>query len=148
MTIKLYNNTSPGNYVNKVITEVETLTGYLRDSSSITDPTFILERSNPTGFNYAYIPEFERYYFVTGISSDATNLVAVACHVDVLMTYKEQIKQMRAVIRRQEFNYNLMLDDNIFKAYANPKFKLRKFPNSFNDFSYILAVAGNGEESS
>lgn len=146
MTIVLYNNTSPANYVNKEITQVESLTGYLREASSVTDPTFVIERSSPVGFNYVHIPEFGRYYFVTGISSDTTNLVAVSCHVDVLMTYKAAIAEMQAVIRRQEFSYNLMLDDNIFKAYSNPKFKLKKFPNSFNDFSYILAVAGNGEE--
>ena len=68
--------------------------------------------------------------------------------VDVLMTFRDEIKNMEAIIKRQENNYNLYLDDGIFKAYQNTKHKLLKFPNGFSDFSYILALAGNGEQSS
>lgn len=148
MYINLYNNTSPPNYVNKSITEVVSLEGTLREPTSIIDPVVIIERDNPMGFNYIHIPIFNRYYFVTGISSESNNLVAVSMHVDVLMTYKAQIRNMYAIIKRQENQYNLYLDDGIFKAYQNTKHKLVKFPNGFSDFSYILALAGNGEQSS
>lgn len=147
MFINLYNNTSPPNYVNKSITEVISLEGTLREPTSIIDPVVIVERINPTGFNYVHIPAFNRYYFVTGISSESNNLVAIAMHVDVLMTYKEQIANMSAIIKRQESQYNLYLDDGIFKAYQNTKHKIIKFPYGFNNFSYVLALAGNGEQS-
>jgi len=148
MFINLYRNTSPPNYVNKTITEVVSLEGTIREPTSIIDPVFIIERDTPMGFNYAHIPVFNRYYYVTGISSEANNLVAIAMHVDVLMTFKDEIKNMEAIIKRQENNYNLYLDDGIFKVYQNPKHKLLKFPNGFSEFSYILALAGNGEQSS
>ncbi len=144
MYINLYNNNSPPNYVNKSITEVTSLEGVLREPTSIIDPVIIIERNTPMRFNYVHIPIFNRYYFVTGISSEANNLVAVAMHVDVLMTYKAEIQQMSAIVKRQENLFNLYLDDGIFKAYQNTKHKLIKFPNSFDDFSYILALAGNG----
>lgn len=147
MFINLYNNTSPPNYVNKSITEVISLEGTLREPTSIIDPVVIIERNSPIGFNYAHIPIFNRYYFVTGISSETNNLVAIAMHVDVLMTYREQIANMNAIIKRQENQYNLYLDDGIFKAYQNTKHKIIKFPYGFNNFSYILALAGNGEQS-
>lgn len=146
MFINLYNNTSPPNYVNKSITEVISLEGTLREPTSIIDPVVIIERNSPIGFNYAHIPIFNRYYFVTGISSETNNLVAIAMHVDVLMTYREQIANMNAIIKRQENQYNLYLDDGIFKAYQNTKHKIIKFPYGFNNFSYILALAGNGEQ--
>lgn len=145
MFINLYNNTSPPNYVSKSIAEVISLEGTLREPTSIIDPVVIVERNSPMGFNYAHIPIFNRYYFITGISSEANSLVAIAMHVDVLMTYKEQIANMNAIIKRQENQYNLYLDDGIFKAYQNTKHKIIKFPYGFNDFSYILALAGNGE---
>lgn len=144
MYINLYNSSSPSNYVNKHITQVASLEGTLREPTSIIDPVIVIERDTPMGFNYVHIPVFNRYYFVTGISSETNNLVAISMHVDVLMTYKEQILQMEAVIKRQENSYNLYLDDGIFKAYQNPKHKLLSFPNGFTDFSYILALAGNG----
>lgn len=147
MFINLYNNTSPPNYVNKSIAEVISLEGTLREPTSIIDPVVIVERNSPMGFNYAHIPIFNRYYFITGISSETNSLVAIAMHVDVLMTYKEQIANMNAIIKRQENQYNLYLDDGIFKAYQNTKHKIIKFPYGFNDFSYILALAGNGEQS-
>ena len=146
MYINLYNNHSPPNYVNKSISQVDSIEGTLREPTSIIDPVVIIERGTPMGFNYVHIPIFNRYYFVIGISSENSNLVAVAMHVDVLMTYREVIAQMNAVIKRQENQYNLYLDDGIFKAYQNTKHKLIKFPNGFTDFSYILALAGNGEQ--
>lgn len=146
MTIKLYSNTSPPNYLNKSIAEVDTLEGTLREPTSIIDPTVTIMRSNPTGFNYAYIPEFNRYYYVTGVSSEFNGLVAVAMHCDVLMTYKDAIANMSAIIKRQENEYNTYLDDGIFKAYQNSKHKLMKFPYGFNAMSYVLALAGNAED--
>lgn len=146
MYINLYRNSSPANYVDKQITEIISLEGILREPTSIIDPVVTIQKDSPMGFNYVHIPIFNRYYFVTGISSENNNLVAVAMHVDVLMTYKIEIMQMEAIIKRQENMYNTYLDDGIYKAYQNTKHKIIKFPNGFTDFSYILALAGNGEQ--
>ena len=40
-------------------------------------------------FNYAYIPQFNRYYFVSSVSTAATGLYVVSLVVDVLMSFKE-----------------------------------------------------------
>lgn len=143
MTIKLFNNTSPANYVTKQLTEVTTLSGNLLEPSSIIEPTIVIERNSPVGFNYFQIPDFNRYYFLTGVSSDSRNLVSIAGHCDVLMSYANQIKASDAIVRRNEYLFNLYLDDGIFKAYQNTKHKQIMFPNEFNDFSYVLALAGN-----
>lgn len=144
MTISLYNNASAPNYVDKNITLIETLTGVLRKPGSVTDPVITIERNSPVGFNYAHIPEYERYYFVSGVSMISDKLLSLSLHVDVLMTYKAQIRNMNAIIKRQENKFNLYLDDGIFKAYQNTKHKVIKFPYGFTQYSYILALAGNG----
>ena len=143
MTIKLYRNLSAPNFVTKSLTLVDTLNGTLRASTSIIDPVIAFQRSNPTGFNYIEIPGFNRYYFVRGISSDYNNLVTVSLHVDVLMSYSNEIKGSTAVVRRQENEFNLYLDDGIFKAYQNSKHKIISFPYGFTEYSYVLALAGN-----
>lgn len=119
MYINLYNNTSPANFVNKQITEVMSLEGTMREPTSIIDPVVIIDKDTSMGFNYVHIPIFRRYYFVTGISSQSNGLVGVSMHVDVLMTYKAEIMQMEAIIKRQENLFNMYLDDGIYKAYQN-----------------------------
>lgn len=144
MIIKLYRNTSPPNYLDKNLILVDTLDGTLREPTSIIDPTIVIERSAPTGFNYLEIPAFNRYYFVTGVSSIANNLISVSAHTDVLTAYKTEIRSCEAVIRRQENMFNLYLDDGIFKVYQNSKHKIIRLPYGFTDYSYVLALAGNG----
>lgn len=145
MTITLMATGSPANMVTKTTLTVDTLNGALRYPTSLTDPTITIERSSPTGFNYFYIPEFGRYYFLTGVASVANNLISITGHVDVLMTYSSEIRALKAVVRRQENKYNLYLDDGIFKSYQNTKHKIITFPYNFNEYSYVLALAGNSE---
>ncbi len=145
MTINLYSNSSPANYVTKSISLVTSMEGTLRSPTSIINPVITIARESPVGFNYVHIPDLERYYFVTGISSEANGLIVIACHVDVLMTYASAIRSATAIIKRQENQFNLYLDDGIFKAYQNTKHKLLRFPNGFNRECFVLALAGNGD---
>lgn len=146
MIVRLMWCTAPANTLSKNTQLVEELEGTLRTPSSIIDPVITIERSTPTGFNYVQIPDFNRFYYVRNIVSEANNLVAISMHVDVLMSFSSQIRQCNAIIRRQEFNYNLLLDDGSFKAYQNSKHKIIKFPtNGLSSFSYILAIAGNSD---
>lgn len=145
MTITLYNNSSPANFVSKSLTTVATLDGTLRDSTSITDPVVSIAYNSPTGFNYFRVNEFGRYYFLKQVVVVSNSLITISGHVDVLVTYADKIRQSDAIIFRQENKWNLYLDDGSFRAYQNPKHKLIKFPNGISDYSYILALAGNNQ---
>lgn len=145
MTIVLYNNSSPANVVSKTISEVDTLSGTLREASAITDPVITIARSSPVGFNYFRIPEFNRYYFLKQAVVVNNNLIAISGHVDVLMSYASTIRAAQAIVFRQENVWNLYLDDGSFRAYQNPKHKIIRFPEKISDFSYVLALAGNNQ---
>lgn len=69
--------------------------------------------------NYVYIPEFNRYYFINDIISIRTNMWRLNMHVDVLMSYKNQIKQMNAFVNRNEFIYDEMVKDDLISYYYN-----------------------------
>ena len=62
MTIKLYTNTSPANFVTKTITQVGTdISGTLRAESSIINPVIMIESSTaPATANYLYVSSFAR----------------------------------------------------------------------------------------
>jgi hypothetical protein len=145
MTFTLMKNISEREALTKSLTTLETLTGSLRNQSSIIDPVIEvtgIASSTVTSCNYAYIPEFGRYYFVKNITSVRNNVWVIQCHVDVLKTYATQIKAQTAVVRRQEKNWNLYLDDGIFKTYQNPQIITKAFPAGFTTQNFVLAVAG------
>lgn len=145
MNIILYQNISEYNAVNKSIKELTKLTGTLREESSIIDPIItISDIDNYVGsMNYAYIPEFNRYYFITNIESVRSNLWRVSFHVDVLYTYRKQIKSNSAIIERNENKYDLKLNDGLFKTQQNPRIAQFPFPSGFNTWNFVLAIAGN-----
>lgn len=142
MTIKLYSNTSDKIVVDKNITQVGAdITGTLREDCSIIDPVIKME-TNPIGSNYAYISEFGRYYYINNIVCTG-KLFEVHMHVDVLKTYAAGIRSNNAVVSRQENQYNLYLQDGVFKEQANPHYEIKKFPSGFSSFNFILAVSGD-----
>lgn len=146
MTIKLYNNLSDKIVVDKNITQLGTdLTGTLRENCSVIDPVIKVEGivgSNLPSTNYAYISEFGRYYYITNIVC-VGKLFELHMHVDVLMSYRSDIRSNSAVVSRQEKQYNLYLQDGVFKEQANPHYEIKQFPSGFTSFNFILAVAGD-----
>ena len=144
MTIKLYNNLSDKIVVDKNITQKGSdVTGTLREDCSIIDPvikmsaigTYLLES------NYAYITEFGRYYYITNIVC-VGDLFEVHMHVDVLMSFRGDIRTNNAVISRQDRNYNLYLQDGVFKTYSQPHYEIKQFGTGFTDFQFVFCVAG------
>ena len=91
--------------------------------------------------NYAYITEFGRYYYITNIVC-VGDLFEVHMHVDVLMSFKGDIRSNSAVVSRQENVYNLYLQDGVFKTYSQPHMQVIQFPSGFTDFEFIFSVAG------
>ena len=145
MTLTLYTNTSEVNAVNKTITELADLTGTLREQSSIIDPVIIVTDCDSyiASANYAYIPEFGRYYFINDVTSIRNNFLQLTMHVDVLYSFKDAILTNSAIIERNAHEYDLKLNDGLFQTQQNPRIEQYAFPSGFTDWNFVLAVAGN-----
>ena len=142
MVIKLYNNKNDKNHVDKKLSNELTLNGHVRESIDIIQPIITVESSNLITSNYCYVPDFNRYYYITKITSVSKNIYDIELDVDVLMSYKDVIRQQTAVIARQEKLYNLYLPDDSFKTYNKPQVITKNFPMSFPaENSLILLVA-------
>lgn len=145
MNITLYENMSDTNVVDKDITQIgAVITGTLRDDCSVINPVIMFEgltSEQLTKCNYAYIEEFGRYYFINNITFK-NQLYELSMHVDVLMTYKDGIRNNSAVISRQEHSYNLYLQDGVFKTYSQPHIQIAQFPSGFSGYHLIFSVAG------
>lgn len=144
MNITLQINNSEKNRLDKSITDLITLTGTLRDKTSIVDPIIVIEGdlSSYVNCNYLTISAFNRSYFVNNITSLKNDLFEITAHVDVLSTYKSQIRANSAIIARQEKKWNLYLNDGVFKTYQNPFIVTKAFPSGFTEQHFIFSVAG------
>lgn len=144
ITIKFYYNKSDLKVVSKSLTEKFDISGTIKDKTSIIDPTLLIEGNlnDISECNYIYIPTFGRYYYIKDIVSVGNNLVEISCHVDVLMSFKTEIKSNTAIVRRNEKKFNLYLNDGVFKTYQNPIIQVKSFPNGFTTEQFVLSVAG------
>ena len=148
MQINLYKNLSEVNTIGKTLTEESVRTGTLKDGCSVLSPSVVLTGENLSGFNYAYIPQFSRYYFIKEITSVKSGLWEISMRVDVLETYKDSIKANTAILKRQEKIWDMYINDEKFKAESTNKTATIMFPqNHFNTVNFILTVAGSPIES-
>lgn len=146
MDIVLYVNNSERQAINKTLTNGLTLTGSLRNESSVINPTILIETSNPSSYNYAYIPEFGRYYFITDMVSVRTNLWRMSLSVDVLMSFKTQILNLDVIVSDVslgEPEFSTYMEGEQWKSTVKTKTDVINFPNGLlNSGEYILITSG------
>lgn len=123
------------------------MNGTLRDESSVIDPVIMIEKTNPAknNYNYMYIPEFGRWYYINDIVSIRNMLWEIHAHVDVLYTWGADIKNMEGVADKLEdfYNANMYYDDGSFIMDCRRDIQVREFPNGLNETGqYILICAG------
>lgn len=145
-TVTLCNNSSPVEKIGKTLSAGTDFTCALKDNTSILKPTLILRSDDASlaGFNYMKIPQFNRFYFIDDIVSLHNYQWEIHGHVDVLETYKDQILNNSAVIKRQQSKFNTYLNDPEWLTYAYEDVVAYKFTTPFNKaLKFILAVAGS-----
>ena len=143
--IVLGKNTSPTHQINKSVTSVATLTGTFRDSVDLINPTVRIEHASPTDFDYVYISDFGRYYFVEDITIVRKGIMDVTLTCDVLESHKAGILANTAIIDKQANKYNLYLNDDSIKMRQDPLVTCFEFPNGMFDndnYEFVLCVAG------
>lgn len=142
MLINLYNNNSDKNHITKTLSNETPMTGVLRKPTDILNPVIEIESNGIINFNYAFIPEFQRFYYITKITALTNKLYEIELNVDVLMSHRNKILEQTATIARQEKLFNLYLPDDSFKTYNYSKVVTKKFPTGFGiDNSLILIIA-------
>lgn len=144
MNIQLCSNTSEKNKINKTITTGITLSGSLRNESNVVNPSIIINIDNPTIYNYAYIPEFNRYYFITNYISLRTGMWQINLKSDVLMSFKDSILSSEVLINKTEATgKNNYLSGSNWVNNCKTKTDILTFPYGLlDDGKYILITAG------
>lgn len=93
MILTLYKTTSSDNTINKVLTNPVDINLRLKSDTDIIRPELILTNAGVdyNDFNYAYIPELERYYFIKDLVIINTKITKLVLECDYLETYKGDI---------------------------------------------------------
>lgn len=145
MEVKFYYNYSDARVINKNIIEGESFEGQARDQVDVMNPIVLFDTPNVLNYNYAYIPELQRYYLVTNRTSFREGLFEVSFEVDVLTSFRRDILNLTVIVDKQSMveNGNEYIDDSSLVA-ENVMFQtVYNFPNGFNSTGeYILITAG------
>lgn len=145
MYIKLYKNSSESNRIDKTLTNETEFTGCrLKDATSVLNPVVLLECENPAQFNYMYIYQFHRYYFLTDMVSVRDGLWSISGKVDVLESYKTDIKALHVILSDSENNgASDYITGDQWKSKVKAKTDIINFSSGLNNSGeYILITAG------
>lgn len=123
----------------------------IRNVSNILNPSIELKHDNPTNFNYCFIQEFERYYFISNWTFNQGLWIA-SCSVDVLATYKTPIGNTEKYVLRSYSSKNGNVIDNMFPMLAETTTQEQSiFPFSntamtMDDGVIVIGVVGANEQ--
>ena len=145
MEVQFFYNGSDARVINKNLIIGETFEGQARDEINVMNPVVIFDKSGVMRYNYAYIPELQRYYEIVTRNAFREGLWEVTFSVDVLMSFRGDINQLAVVVDKQsmEQNGNEYIDDGSLVA-ENVMFQtVYNFQSGFNSTGeYILITAG------
>lgn len=185
MKVTFYINTAENNRVDKTayLQQVIEVEGSLRTDCSLLSPVIVFEfpNLNPSPiideddeevvgvdsdividsdvfyrFNYAYIKEFERYYFVQDVIIQRSKVFNVFMSCDVLMSFRNDIRSLNAFVERNEFQYDPLLPDALLSTETMPV--MEELPlihggnknisfsstlDAYDDFNVALSIANN-----
>lgn len=143
MQIYFYNTTSEVNRIGKILKNKRTLSGCFKGEFNLCNPV-ITVNANLLNFNYCYIPDLNRYYFIEKIEITRTNLFTVNLHIDVLETYKEEIKKLNVIISKSKSNpyYNGFVKG----VDVRTDYVTKMFENNFDEKGQIILIALYGAE--
>lgn len=144
MIIKLYTNKSDAKESRKNLQEIGSIDGTLKESCSIIDPIITIKnRPDFSALNYLYIADFNRYYFVNDITILNNNTLQLNCHCDILSSAYEQWIELDAIVGRQEFNYNLEINDPMMITRQNNAIQYLVLPRKFDTYTLTIPILAN-----
>ena len=136
----LYRLNSPRNKVNKSIIYVDYMRGTFKAPLGIKNIEIDVENYQiDASYNYIYLPKLKRYYFITNVQFLNKDYTRLILQEDVLMTWKELIKQQKAFVERcaNALYYDLYIEDPEIKLDYQKRLDIETVLSSFTSSFYI-----------
>lgn len=163
MNITLYVNSDDNRKLNKNLTSAYDVSAVIYDDCSIIRPVLKIKYfAGLASYNYLYIADYNRYYFINDITLSPANIAFIKCSCDVLMSFKNEILSTYQTITRYNDIQNVNVKNTdvtdtllpVTKNYAISDLILfrnsawdRFYNSGFDkDFCYILQTVGGGSD--
>lgn len=135
-----------GNFYNEWVTS-----GYLKTDTSFLHPVIEIEKTTPpmqNAYNYMYIPQFKRYYFINDIIVKENGLWEIHADVDVLFSNYKDIYESKAILSKSQeiSNANLYLNDGSFVMDSHKYDQVIPFPSGLSESGYNILICAGGKE--
>lgn len=125
----------------------------LKGECSIIAPVITIKSiSDPTQYNYLYIPDFKRYYFVNNWTWTA-GLWQATCKEDALATWRTEISNSTEYVVRSSAKQDGTIIDNLYPCKTIPKSVKTEFDTGFlkptgtDAGKYVLGVVSKNANS-
>lgn len=116
MQIIFYNYGGKTNVLYKTLdpSTAITRTGTLRRGTSIITPSIDVQTDLATfkSYNYCYIPDFHRYYYIMDRVSVSSSLIRLTMNCDTLRSYNYRIDKSHCYIERASIGYDTTIKDD------------------------------------
>ena len=149
LNIYLFKVTKKVNSTSKPATNTAylTLTGALKDPTSIINPTLQISTSSDLSLvNYCYVSELQRYYWVNDIVYNR-GVYELKCHVDVLATYKTAIGATSMYVTRSSAQKNGAIRDDMYPLTGAQTYSASAIDTSaiggYKDGYYVISTTGS-----
>ena len=116
----------------------------LKESTNIDNPTLIIDGTsqNLYAYNYIYIHEWGRYYFIDTCDLRHNSIFTVKCSLDDLATYKTQILGTTAYVIYSSSDYNIWIRDDRTPIVARPPEIVKAFSTPMIDEYNVFVHSG------
>lgn len=105
----------------------------LKAPCNIIDPEIkIATQSDPTGYNYCYLPTFSRYYWVKNWTY-SDGLWNASLTVDTLASYRDQIGYSTEYVVRSSAKFDGTISDGLYPATAEVRSVTSAFQGGFSE---------------
>lgn len=141
---------SDADVIGKTWTDAQTIEGKLLFDVDILKPKFVI-KGNVASYNYVYIPDFDRFYYIDAIQAKTGDLMEISLSCDVLQSHAEDILDNYAILERSESNYNDYFNDAQYWTKQDKDISIVPFKTSAelecafgrSNNTFILTIAGS-----
>lgn len=143
ITIELYNVSDDNEKVTKTLGTAKRFENCsIKEQTDVTNITLRIQSGdNLSAYNYAYVSEYG-YYFIDKIETTPTGYWVLSCRRDVLMSFRDEILELKGTVTRSESLYNGYLTDPNYKALAYRQIVTKTFPTAIDQDTFILMTVG------
>lgn len=141
MNVTFYNATFNRKRVQKALPSGTTITASVKDVCDLHDPVIrLVHDASHVHFNYAYVPDFGRYYYVDPPEIDGKEDIFYL-HVDQLMSFANDIKASKGIATRSQY-YNKNIADSLVMLTESEKVRYRKLSAAITGGTYVAIIGG------